>query len=285
MSKFSNLLRLSLLGFACTYALQLQAQSSATNQAVQISRSEKFSEVAPVLAQADSRTLVAFDIDDTLLTADSFFGSDHWYEWQKSLNKTDSAYVPCKFDVIAINFELGAMHATEAEAVSLVNGLKSDKLYLTARNPGYRSATERELKRAGYQLPAMLNTNADGISFKHSDAEQNRSADVSYQNGIYMVNGLGKGEALIELLRRLNKQYDKVILVDDGRKNIDSLAQALSKRKIAYHGFHYLQIGKALPPQQELVVSAQKSWQNLREYLRNYSPARLQQIENAQCAY
>lgn len=282
MSKFHTLLSLSLLCSSICLTVPSQAQDLAKTQ---ITRSEKFSDASELFKQADDKTLIAFDIDDTLLTSDTFFGSDHWYEWQKSLTKADPSYVPCKFDVIAINFELGAMHATETEAVRLVNGIKTDKLYLTARNPGYRSATERELKRAGYPLPVMLNNSSEGISYTHRDAEQNRAAEVSYQNGIYMVNGLGKGEALIELLGRLNKRYDKVILVDDGRKNIDSLASALAKRNISYHGFHYLQIGKALPPQQELVDAAQKSWQKLRNYLHDYAPARLQQIEAGLCAY
>lgn len=272
---------LFVLSLTCTSCVLAQQ----TTPSQQITRSERFADAAALFKASQVNTLYVFDIDDTLLTSDTFFGSDHWYEWQKSLSKADLNYVPCKFDVIAINFELGAMHATEPEALALVNSIKHDKLFLTARNPGYRSATERELKRASYQLPGMLHDNPDGLSFRLNDSEQNRSAEVSYQNGIYMVNGLGKGEALMELLSRLKLQYDKVVLVDDGRKNIDSMAAATSKRGIAYHGFHYLQIGKAVPPQLELQQAAHRSWTKLRHYLRDYAPARLQQLEAGQCAY
>ncbi len=277
------MLKRLLFALSLTLSPYLMAQTNIVSST--ITRSEKFSEAASILAPGSTKTLFVFDIDDTLLTSDTFFGSDHWYEWQKGLTKADTNYVPCKFDVIAINFELGAMHATEPEAINLVNAIKQNKLFLTARNPGYRSATERELKRAHYQLPGMLQEPGDGMSFKLSDAEQNRSADVSYQNGIYMVNGLGKGEALMELLKRLKLNYEKVVLVDDGRKNIDSMAAATRKYDISYHGFHYLQIGKTLPPQLELQQAARHSWNKLRHYLRDYSPARLQQLEAEQCAY
>ena len=60
---------------------------------------------AAALAESPKRTLLVLDIDDTLLTSDGFFGSDKWYEWQKTLPASDPGKVPCLFDVISLNYE------------------------------------------------------------------------------------------------------------------------------------------------------------------------------------
>jgi acid phosphatase class B len=54
-------------------------------------------------------TLVVFDIDDTLLTATEFFGSDKWYDWQRGralspngqpLAIAEEDKVSCLFDTL-----------------------------------------------------------------------------------------------------------------------------------------------------------------------------------------
>lgn len=232
-----------------------------------------------------------FDIDDTLLTSDTFFGSDHWYEWQKNLKYDNPSYVPCKFDVTAINYEMGTQHPVEPEAVGIVNSVKVNMMFLTARNSAYRGATERELKRAQYKFPRSIlakesDTNKpDGLIFRWKDPESDREADVSYWNGIYMVGGLGKGSALVELLRRAGKKYDKVILVDDGWKNIESMQSAMDKNNMSYVGFHYLRVSKGLPLYKEMVETSNNSWSGMKQYMNQTFPNRAMNFEKSDCHY
>jgi hypothetical protein len=243
----------------------------------EVTLSERIDDGKDILQTATQDTLVVFDIDDTLLTSESFFGSDYWYEWQKGLKPDDPGFVPCKFDIIAMNYELGSQRPVEPQEVDMVRQVTVDRMYLTSRNPAYRPATERELQRNGYPFPPAISQDADGVIFALTEGA--RTVPVSYFNGIYMVSGQGKGPALIELLRRAGKSYAKVILVDDGRKNIDSMKTAMETAGVAYHGFHYLRVGKSLPLQRELLEQANGEWQALQAYLKVHSPARAAQIE------
>ena len=77
----------------------------------EVRASHDLADIAPALAESTKRTLLVLDIDDTLLTSDGFFGSDKWYEWQKTLPAGDPGKVPCLFDVISLNYETGGQRA------------------------------------------------------------------------------------------------------------------------------------------------------------------------------
>lgn len=260
------------------------AYSQAATPVSDVTRSERIEDVSDLLKAATKDTLVVFDIDDTLLTSESFFGSDYWYEWQKTLKSGDPGYVPCRFDIIALAYELGSQRPVEPQEPEIVKQVAVDMLYLTSRNPAYRPATERELTRNGYPFPAAISSDVDGLIFVLTDGA--RSVPVSYFNGIYMASGQGKGPALVELLRRAKKSYATVILVDDGRKNIESMKTAMAGAGVAFHGFHYLRVGKSLPLQREVLEQANREWDALHEYLKTHSPNRAAQIDaDKKCFY
>jgi hypothetical protein len=112
-----------------------------------------------------------------------------------------------------------------------------------------------------------------------------REAIVSYHDGIFMVGGLDKGEALIELLSRLGVSYEHVVLVDDGEKNIKAMQSALAKRNVAYHGLHYIRVNKPQPPTSEDIETAEASWREMRSFMGLTFPERLKAIERGECFY
>ena len=122
-------------------------------------------EVVPAVNAGSGRTLVAFDIDDTLLTSTTFYGSDYWYEWQKTLSPGDPGLVPCRFDVIALNYEAGTQELTQELGPQVLQSVPTDRLLLTSRNPVSRGATLRELRKAGYEMPPQIDNSADGILY------------------------------------------------------------------------------------------------------------------------
>lgn len=266
-------------------SLDVQAKDLSEKVSSDVIKSEKFGDVKELVVGAGQNTLVVFDIDDTLLTSETFFGSDHWYEWQRGLKKGDAGYVPCKFDVIALNYEMGTQRVVEPDSVDIVRAVTADMIYLTARNPAYRGATHRELDRAKYPFPKAISEKVDGTIFRLKDSASGREADVSYRSGVYMVSGLGKGDALVELLRRAGKSYGKVILVDDGEKNILSMKMAMESKSISYVGFHYLRVSKSLPLYREMVESSNNSWSALKGYLNQTYPKRAEDFELERCNY
>ena len=239
--------------------------------------------VAAALAESPGRTLLVLDIDDTLLTADAFFGSDRWYEWQKTLPSGDPGKVPCLFDVVSLNYETATMHPTQPDGPGRINALPVDKLLLTSRNPLYRGGTLRTLRDNGYQLPAMLGASIDGSSWDYRKAADAPAVRVAYDQGLFMTSGQDKGRTLLALLQRLHLRYDRVLLVDDGQKNIDNMRAALREAGIDYLGLHYTRIDKTL--RNEDPADGRAGWQAWRQLLATRYPQRLQALESGKCDY
>lgn len=239
--------------------------------------------VAPALAESPARTLLVLDIDDTLLTSAGFFGSDTWYEWQKTLAADDPGKVPCLFDVIALNYEAGDQVPTQADGPAAINALGVDTLMLTSRNPLYRGGTLRTLQDAGYALPAPLGNADASLSWDFRKAPGARMSRVVYDQGVFMTTGQDKGLALLALLQRLHTRYDRVVLVDDGKKNIDNMQNALRKAGVDYLGLHYLRVDKSIAAAD--AQAGRAGWQAWQRLLGEVYPQRLQALQQGQCDY
>jgi hypothetical protein len=241
-----------------------------------------------------SRTLVVFDIDDTLLTTPRrtdgthvFFGSDRWYLWQDAKpnlspdKATGAEVVPCMFDVIAMNYELGLQEATEPQASGIIAALPFDRMVLTSRSADYREATERQLVVAGYPVPVfpMLGKVPGGFGYK---SEVN-GALVTYASGILMTRGGDKGKMLQELLARpeLKLTYANVVLVDDSQDKLENMRDALAGTGVSFLGLRYEGVKPyPLPP----VTGAEKqqaaaSWEAWKHFLQQQYPERWQRMQ------
>jgi hypothetical protein len=251
------------------------------------------SEILPITDLADLgkildrpvrlRTLVVLDIDDTLLTSAGFFGSDRWYEWQRTLSPGAAGYVPCRFDVMAMNYESGTQVATQEDAAALVNAVRTDKIMLTARSELYRGATVRELKHAGYVLPDALGSRSNGLIYEWRSSSQAPPAVVGYRDGVFMVSGQNKGFLLLDLLHRLDLTYERVVLVDDGEKNIRAMRDALALAGIDYVGLHYTRVSKSVDAQD--IQAGIAGWQAWQQLLSASYPQRMQRLIHGECAY
>ncbi|MBL8271339.1 DUF2608 domain-containing protein, partial [Steroidobacter sp.] len=209
-------------------------------------------------------TLLVLDIDDTLLTSRTFFGSDAWYEWQKTLTPQSPGYVPCKFDLIALNYEAGTQMPTQEDAVAAINSIRVDKIILTARSPLTRGGTIRELKEAGYELPAALQPEFAGAIYEYRPDPQAAGTTVSYHDGVLMVAGQNKGKVLLDLLKQLQVTYDRIVLVDDGQANIAAMREAVTAAGIGFRGVHYTRIDKTVDAQREQEgIAGWEAWQRL----------------------
>jgi hypothetical protein len=217
-------------------------------------------------------TLLVLDIDDTLLTSDTLFGSDSWYEWETALADGTPGKPQCEYDMIALHYEASTQSAVEGKpGVDLVNGLTVAKLLLTSRNPYYRGGTERELLRAGYQLPGNFLAETYGTSWM--EASSKGPVPVVYSNGILMTTGRDKGKMLLKLFTRLGElghpqKFSDIVLVDDGYKNINAMHNALHAEiagaRYNFHGYLYKGVSKQRDPKKlKATRSALQKWQQL----------------------
>ena len=76
------------------------------------------------------RTLIVFDVDNTLLRMNQDLGSDAWYRWQRQLQKTEPAsrfLVSPEFadllDVQKLLYDLSDMQPVEETTLALVDAL------------------------------------------------------------------------------------------------------------------------------------------------------------------
>lgn len=260
-----------------------------------ISQIQQVDDLSAAIKQAQalplSSTLVVFDIDDTLLTATEFFGSDKWYDWQqgRALNSKGEVLITapddqvnCLFDTLGIAFEIGVNQPTQDNMAQLVRGVNNDVLLLTARSDVYRAATMRELARnqleftSGALIPPEL-------AYHYAVTHGGRTANVSYVNGVFMVKGMDKGVMLLDLLQRSGREYDAVIFVDDKTHNITNMANALKSAAIDFYGFEYTRVDKTVT--QSEVAQAQTTAKALVTLLHEHFPRRAALIEHKQCAY
>ena len=241
-------------------------------------------DVLKVLSEPyNGRTLLVLDIDDTLLTSSTFFGSDAWYEWQKTLSPQSPGYVPCRFDVIAMSYEAGTQGPTQTEAVAAINAIPLDKIMVTSRSPVYRGGTVRELKEAGYELPAPLQPELAGAIYEYRPDPSRAGTTISYHQGVLMVAGQNKGRTLVDLLQHVQVTYDRGVFVDDGEKNINDMREALAAAGIEYRGVRYNRIDKNVDATREQQgIEGWKAWQQL---LATTYPERLARIEAGECGY
>ena len=197
------------------------------------------------------RVLLVFDMDNTLLSMNQDFGSDEWFTWQRALAADDPGKIKELTEIQGMLFDLSAMHPPEPGVQPRVVAALQDRgfaaIVLTGRSPLYRSATERELGRNGYDFSksAVGPPGGFGGSFLPYDARNVEASGfilpcdrerlplpapqkVSYQNGVMMTSGQDKGLMLRALLNRAGRQFAAVLFVDDSPGNLKAVTQAFS---------------------------------------------------------
>jgi hypothetical protein len=275
----SSVLMLGIFSVVATSAKTPQSPLSS------IKEIKDLKDIEAVVAEGGAmRTLLVLDIDDTLLTAPGFFGSDAWYQWQSGLAKDDPDKLPCVYDLIAMNYESGVQIPTQPDGPGIINALSADKIILTSRSLASRAATIRELQAAGYELPQPLGQKLDGRIFQ-ADPNNPKSATISYHRGIFMGSGQDKGKLLSQLIDTGALKYDRVVFVDDGLKNIESMRVAMEAQKIEYRGLFYTRISKDVTPERKRL--ADNGWVEWQHFLAMTFPDRLARIKakEAVCGY
>ena len=186
--------------------------------------------------------LVVVDIDNTLLAMNQDLGSDQWYNWQNGLLEND----PSSPDLVAADFKgllgvqgtlfsLSRMHPPEPklpEQMAEIQQLGLTTVVLTSRSHEFRDATERELKRNGYDLASTaprikevrgvfmpfdpVRQDAHGLSVEIVNEIKGQLRPVTYSGGIYMTAGQHKGYMLRTLLARTEpkRSFKAIIFVD-----------------------------------------------------------------------
>jgi hypothetical protein len=217
---------------------------------------QSFSEVQELIYEVTRRfpgkAIAVFDIDNTVLTSDSDFGTEHWFLWQSELlgnhaagGGAIAANITQLLKVQGWIYDIGEMRPTEASIPDFIKSLKKSGIKavaLTSRGLDVRSATLRELTRndmnfasnsfvsnsAGSYLPYDPASPADSgltpAELERFDLLNPRL--VVLEDGVFFTQGQHKGAMLKTLLAKAGISVSAIVFVDDRTKHLDAMQAA-----------------------------------------------------------
>jgi hypothetical protein len=179
------------------------------------------------LAGVDAETLVAIDVDNTILEAAQAVGSDQWFSRVVADYRAQGVSPAEAVERTSARWQrvqsVSVVRAVEAETPSLIAGLQKRGVRvvaLTARPLAARAETIRQLDDVGVGF-------AQGAADTPARACLRAAPDTCYIRGIIFVGSSDKGRTLVELMQTLGWTPKKVVFVDDKLHNTESVRDAL----------------------------------------------------------
>lgn len=187
-------------------------------------------------ALVDRETVAIFDIDNTLIRPVQALGSHQWFRYLVSRAGRQGAD-PRRATEIALDPWMRVQRATRVQSVEAstpawVAGLQARGIRvmgLTARTDSSATTTDRQLASVGIRLARTAyprNLRSPG--------------NWMYRRGVLYVGPEGdKGELLLQFLRQIGWTPRRLLFVDDGLANVQSVDRALSRTRIQHIEVRY----------------------------------------------
>jgi Protein of unknown function (DUF2608) len=210
--------------------------------------------------------LVAYDVDNTLLALNQQLGSNPWYSWQSAEMKKPQPNDAITMDkgefarICSLLLAVSSMHTPQPEIPSIVARLQDrgiPSIILTSRRYDMRDSTLAVLSDnainmnrtpigptqgfAGTYLPYDLNHPEEyGLTQEMVKSfALPKVRPVSYQNGMFMVDGLHKGAMLRTLLHKTGQSFKAILFIDDAPYNVRDVQAAFKDSGVAVFTYRY----------------------------------------------
>lgn len=196
--------------------------------------------VNDVLKFCSYNSLVAFDLDNTVMrpTHVEDLGSDQWfahlYNWAKAvLNDCQQArtLALALTEHIQKLIDIKPVEVNTPKIIQRLQDVKIPVLGLTARN--ISSDTFAQLNKINVSFTKY----SPGSTIKLNVPEY-PDRQVYYQDGVIFCDGADKGKCLIEFFKQLKLKYN-VVMVDDVRKNLLHVENAVTQLGLRFFGLRY----------------------------------------------
>jgi uncharacterized HAD superfamily protein len=181
---------------------------------------QKMECVSPFLNQ---KSLIAIDLDNTLIQAKSFFGSVEWMKnLTKKIAKKGSPYQSAaqkafeEWKKKQNNIEVALV---EDETLSLLNNWKQNHMIiaLTSRDDSLAKATLKQLKSLNIDIGVAKPLQA-----------------------VVFASEANKGKVLIDFVKNHNLANRQIVAIDDRFHHLKNIETECNNNGLTYHGFHYL---------------------------------------------
>jgi len=213
-------------------AMLVLTNNSANAEIVEINK------MSAVLPYVSGKTLVVFDLDNTIIEPKQTLGSDQWFgylvdKYGKAGETPDRATDHAIEDWSEVQ-HASAMVPVESSTPRFVERLQRrsdvDVMALTARPYEMRYRTRIQLRSVGVDFEK------DAPIAKGMDLP----ADLNFHRGIVSIGPKqSKGEAITKILATISQEYDRVLFVDDKAKHTKSVDEALAQSGVEHFSFRY----------------------------------------------
>jgi hypothetical protein len=239
----------------------------------EIIQANRMQEVCSYLKEADSNTLVIFDVDMVLVQPnDPAFQMANMKRHHAIAKKIMKEMSPEKqvifLSLMTLKSEPLLLDAQIPQLLDQLNQRGIPSMALTANLTGefaYIKNMEKWRVNSLRQVGIDFSQTAPyQQSFIFSHLPSFRGNYSTYLEGILFVNGTScsKGEALLAFLQQARLSPQKIVFIDDREDNLKSVADALEGKSIDYQAFHF--VGAKDYPSQILTEEQFESrWQEL----------------------
>lgn len=183
-----------------------------------------------VFNHVEEETLIAFDIDNTLIDTVQNFGG---YAWSLNVTKRlqDKGFdfpvaLLKSYNILAQILEFVDFKVIEPETSSVIKKLREKNIFsmaLTARMHSMADSTKRALSNVGIDF--------FDLRFYPNKIQFNPTA--AYEKGIlYTGPKLCKGESLVLFLEKIDYTPKKIVFVDDSKHHVEDVYKTLSSKNI-----------------------------------------------------
>lgn len=274
-SKFNNIILLVSALFVLTACSSFEAQ----NKNTQISSGHTYSTIKPIIkfneihqhTEIDESTLLLIDIDNTILTPNSHYGSDDYFSHIVKKELTKAKLTPAEANLKVYDRWVRAQEIITTRLVDeeihqfieKTHAKNAVMIAFTARRPIVAEITYNQLKKhkIDFDLLPQFSFKKNYTNQIYPDlkwceeypkqcANHNRrhhDCESLYKKGILFAHNLNtKGKVFKDFYRALS-QYrkdrnfppiQKIILVDDRLYNLQSLETATKELNLEFYGYH-----------------------------------------------
>jgi hypothetical protein len=209
------------------------------------SQIHEINKISEINKYVDSKTMVLFDIDNTILTAEQSLGSDQWFDYYVNKNLSEG-----KDKNTAVNVALNEwrhihkytkVKPLERDTKEVIHSVQAKTPYvyvLSARSGATYKMSRDELTSIGISFNNNMNSKIPSLQLYET-------VDSIYKNGLILAGitpNSGKGGALKEFIKKSGiniKNFNKIIFIDDKKHNVDDVATASADLGLSFIGLRY----------------------------------------------
>lgn len=183
------------------------------------------------------KTLVVFDLDNTLVAPKLEIGTEQWFNYTLRHMQNGHKMQDAIDALLPLFFQINQhipLYLTENIIPELLQSLyKQDipVIAVTARSDILKDCTIKQLCNAGIELPF--------IGFGEKEIKETFRVPMSFVHGIIFSANNDKGLLLFYILDQVGYRPNKIIFVDDKYNNVAMVARACAEHKVPFVGIRY----------------------------------------------